>query len=112
LPTSEQPLKRISLLIREDQYTRVGELGLNLSGLVRDLIDDHLSEHKVTISVGEETRRLYETIVSNTGSSDADIEVHFREALGAMLKEKIKSMQALEASAFGGKSAGAKKPGP
>lgn len=96
-----QELKRISLLIREDQYQKLGERGLNLSGLVRDMIDDYLSDHTITISVTEETRHLYDRIVSNTGSSDADIEVYFREALGGMLKDKIKEMQTLESSAFG-----------
>lgn len=97
----ETALKRISLLIREDQYRQLCERGLNLSGLVRDMIDDFLSSHSVTISVTDETRKLYDRIVSNTGSSDAEIERYFREALGAMLKDKIKEMQTLEAAAFG-----------
>lgn len=98
---SDQALKRISLLIREDQYKTLSERGLNLSGLVRDMIDDYLSDHTVTIGVSEETRQLYDRIVSNTGSTDADIEGYFREALGGMLKDKIKEMQTLETRVFG-----------
>ncbi len=93
-------LKRISLLLREEQYQALTERGLNVSGLVRDLIDDHLSEHKITIGVSEETRSLYDKIVSNTGSSDEDIEKYFRDALGVMLKDKIKEMQELQDDAF------------
>jgi hypothetical protein len=95
------PLKRISLLIREEQYERIGQLGLNLSGLVRDLLDDYLSEHKITLSVTEETRALYDRIVANTGSSDADVERYLKESLGRMLDDKIKDMQKLQRSAFG-----------
>src|SRR5437868_2517188 len=99
----QQALKRISLLIREEQYQALNERGLNTSGLVRDLIDDYLSEYRITISVTEETRKLYDRIVSNTGTSDAEIERYFRESLGAMLKDKIREMQALEVDAFGGR---------
>jgi hypothetical protein len=100
-------LKRISLLLREEQYEQLSRLGLNVSGLVRDLIDDYLSEHKITLSVSEETRNLYDRIVSNvagrTGSADAQVEVYFREALGRMLQDKIKEMQTLQQDAFGRK---------
>ena len=105
----DQNLKRISLLVREEQYETLSREGLNLSGLVRDLLDDYLSEHKITISVGEETRRLYDKIVSNTGTDDAQIETYFREALRSMLKDRIKSMQELEAEAFSPPSSSAKK---
>ena len=47
-----------------------------------------------------ETRALYDKIVSNTGSTDADIEVYLRDALRGMLKDKIQSMIQLEKEAF------------
>jgi hypothetical protein len=95
-PAPEPALRRISLMVREDQYQALTDRGLNVSGLVRDLIDDYLSEHTITISVGEETRSLYDQIVANTGSTDVDVEVYFREALKHMLRDKIKAMQKLE----------------
>jgi hypothetical protein len=85
--------KRISLLLREEQYTEISEKGINLSGLVRDLLDDYLSEHKITISVGEETKDLYDMVISNTGSSDEDLEGYLKQGLKDMLKDKIKVMQ-------------------
>ncbi len=97
----DKPLKRISLMLRDDQYEELTGRGLNVSGLVRDLIDDYLSEHKITLSVCEETRSLYERIVSNTGSSDEDVEKYLKTSLGEMLRDKIKEMQALQAKAFG-----------
>ncbi len=75
----------------------LSDQGLNLSGLVRDLIDDYLSEHTITISVGEQTRRLYDQIVANTGSTDKDVEIYLREALKHLLKDKVRAMQKLEA---------------
>ena len=89
-------MKRISLLLREDQYQKITDDGLNLSGLVRDLIDDHLSEHKITLSVTEETRQLYDLIVSNTGSTDEDVEKYLKDTLKLLLSDRIKSMQELE----------------
>ncbi|SMF25280.1 hypothetical protein [Pseudobacteriovorax antillogorgiicola] len=92
----DKSLKRISLLVRDDQYEALNQKGLNLSGLVRDLIDDYLSDHKITLSVSEDTRSLYDRIISNSGSSDQDLEVYFRQALEGLLDAKIKEMQALK----------------
>jgi hypothetical protein len=97
----DRPLKRISLLIREDQYELIVEKELNLSGLVRDLIDDHFSSNAITISASKETKKLYDKIVSNTGTADSELEGYFRESLHKLLKEKINQMQTLEKSAFG-----------
>ena len=96
----EQALKRISLMLREDQYEKLTAEGLNLSGLIRDLIDDHLSEHKITLTVSEETRKLYDQIISNTGTEDSELEPFLRSALHGMLKDKIQAMQKLERIAF------------
>ena len=93
-------LKRISLMIREDQYERLLKEGVNLSGLFRALLDDHFSAHKITLAVGAETRSLYDKIVSNTGTADTDVEPFVREALRALLKEKIRDLQELERTVF------------
>ncbi len=87
--------RRISLMIREDQHEHLVELGINMSGLVRSLIDDHFSESKITLAVSSETADLYRDIVSNTGSSDADIEPYLRAALKSMLKDRIARMEKL-----------------
>ncbi|TNF61659.1 MAG: hypothetical protein EP303_05265 [Deltaproteobacteria bacterium] len=91
-----QPFRRISLMIREDQHDRLADLGVNVSGLVRSLIDDHLSESTITLSVSSEAADLYrEMIVSNTGSTDADIEPYLRTALKRMLKDRIARLERL-----------------
>ncbi len=89
----EGPYKRVNVMIREDQYRQLSESGLNLSGLIRDLLGDYLSENVVNIQVSEETRRIYDLVVSNTGSSDEEIEVHLRAALAKVLEQKINEMK-------------------
>lgn len=85
-------LKRVSLMIREDQHQMLTKRGLNASGLFRDLLDDYLSEHKITVSVSEETKELYDMIISNTASSDSELEKYLKESLKNLLKEKIDYM--------------------
>jgi len=94
----KKELKRISLMIREDQYANINKSGLNLSGLLRDLLDDYLSEHKITLSVTEGTKNIYDRIISNTGSTDEDLEAYLKDSLLLLLRNKIKSMQELESS--------------
>ena len=89
-------LRRISLMIREDQHQKLLDSGLNVSGLIRDLVDDYMSEHKITLSVTEETRRIYDQVVSNTGATDVDLEHYIVKALKELLKARIREMQDLE----------------
>jgi hypothetical protein len=96
----ERELKRISLFIGEDQYQAIADKGLNLSWLLRDLIDDFFSQKKITLDVGDETLELYQKIVNSTGALDKEFEPFFREALHQMLKTRIESMQKLEKTAF------------
>ena len=91
----EPELRRISLMIREDQHEALQALGVNVSGLIRDLIDDHLSAFSVTIAVSEETRALYDHIVADTGTGDSEVEKYLRKALKELLEVRIKEMQKL-----------------
>lgn len=98
----EQPpegeFRRISLMIREDQHEALSALGVNVSGLIRDLVDDYLSEHTVTIAVSEQTRALYQKIVADTGSGDHEVEPYLRKALRELLDQKIREMEKLRKS--------------
>ena len=91
----ESPYRRLNITILEEQYQRLQEQGLNISGLIRDLLGDHLSGSTVTIQVSEETRSMYNQIVSNTGATDREIEVHLKAALADVLEQKIAEMRAL-----------------
>ena len=91
----DKPTRRVNIVILEEQYRALSERGLNLSGLIRDLLGDYLSQDKITVQVSEETRRIYDAIVANTGASDADIEIHLRVALALVLQDKIAQMEQL-----------------
>lgn len=87
--------KRVNVMILEEQYRILSEQGLNVSGLIRDLIGDHLSDNVISLQVSEETKQIYDTVISNTGSDDHELEVHLRVALAQLLEEKIANMRAL-----------------
>lgn len=92
----EQELRRISLVIREDQHQRLSRSNVNVSGLIRDLIDDHYSDHSITLHVSEETHALYSQVVAESPQGDVDIEPYFRRALRDMISDKIKAMEQLQ----------------
>lgn len=92
----ESEIRRISLVIREDQYQKMSKLNVNVSGLIRDLIDDHYSEHTIVLHVSEETHDLYSCIVAEAPQGDVDIEPYLRRALREMLSDKIKQMEKLQ----------------
>ncbi len=88
--------RRINVMIGDDQHRALAERGLNVSGLIRDLVGDYLSRHVVTVQVSEETRRIYDLLVANTGTSDREIEAHLRAALAKVLRHKISEMKLLQ----------------
>ena len=105
----DRNFKRINLLIREDQYHRLSQSGLNTSGLIRGLLDDHFSDAKITFSMGEDTKGLYQNIISNFGAEDSEIEPYFLEALDRYLMDKGKVIEDIR-SGLRGKKAGDANP--
>lgn len=93
-------LKRVNLMLGEEQVQELQGRGLNVSGLIRDMIDDYLSEHKITLSVSEPTKSLYDKVIANTGSTDEDLEVYLKSSLRQMLRDKIEEMKKLEEAEF------------
>ena len=91
----DEKLKRINVMLRENQHRKVLAEGLNMSGLLRDLLDDHFSESKITLSVGPRTKKIYDNLISNFGGRDRDIEPHFVLVLDKVLQEKIGEIDAL-----------------
>lgn len=87
--------RRINIVILEHQYRALTDKNLNVSGLIRDLLGDYLSQSAITVQVSEETREIYDTVVSNTGAEDEDIEIHLRRALAGVLEEQIDKMREL-----------------
>lgn len=89
-------VKRISVLIEEDQYERLSKAQINVSGLIRDLLEDYFSDTKVTLSVSRKTRDLYEKIVSNTGATDKDIEPLLVQVLKDLLDVRLNKIKSLK----------------
>ena len=90
-----QKYRRVNILIDEGQYRRVHEAGLNLSGLVRDLITDRFSQRTVVLAVQPATRALYDQAISNFGATDQELEKHFIEALDRLLQGKARKIEKL-----------------
>ena len=88
-------LTRVSMMIRQDQHDSLREMDVNISGYIRDLIDDRLNNHTIVLSVDADTRRLYDQIISHAEKGDQDFQPYIREALKKMLEEKIKTLQHL-----------------
>lgn len=88
--------KRISIMIGEEQHQEILRRGANLSALIRDLVSDYLSEHKVTLTVSRKTYELYEEVIAKSGYDDSDIEPYLVKALKDLLHRKIQEMQQLE----------------
>ena len=85
--------KRVNVLITEEQHRLVSKQGLNLSGLVRDLLNDRLSGSHITLTLSGKVRALYDQVVSNFGASDKDLEPYMVEALDRFLEDKAKEIQ-------------------
>ncbi|MCM2344183.1 MAG: hypothetical protein NDJ24_06445 [Alphaproteobacteria bacterium] len=88
-------LKSVCLMLRKEQHDRLQEMNVNVSGFVRDIIDDRLSDHVITLGVSQETRILYDRIISLSHHGDTDFEPYLRTALADMLKDYIGQMQNL-----------------
>ena len=91
-------LKSICLVIRHDQYEQLQDMNINVSGFIRDIIVDRLSDHTITLNVTPETRALYNQIVSTSPKGDSDIEPHLRDALKKLLEDRIQEMKTLQKS--------------
>ena len=88
-------LKSICLMIRKEQHDQLHAMNVNISGFIRDIIDDRLSDHIITLNVSPETRSLYDRIISMSAKGDTDFEPFLRDALRNMLSAAIEDMQKL-----------------
>ena len=90
--------KRVNVLLRPDQHQRVMAAGLNMSGLVRGLLDDHFSEEKIVLSVSPKVKEVYQQLISNFGTEDSELEIYFLEALDKFLADKTRQIDDLRKS--------------
>jgi len=72
---------------------------IKLSGLISALLRDHLEKHSITIQVSEDTRDLYDRVVSTMKKdedTDAVVEVGLRGVLQQLIDEKIREFEDLK----------------
>ena len=86
---------RVNISLREDQYQLLQSNRYNLSGIIRDLIDDRFSSTKIVFNLSEEGKRLYDFLVANFGIHDGDLEPYFMSAMDEFLEGKAEEMTAL-----------------
>ena len=77
----KEKLKRVNITIPESYHDEIKDRGLNLSGLVREALEDQLNPHKITLSVTEKTHELYMKLFNHNGVTDKDFESYLTEAL-------------------------------
>jgi hypothetical protein len=88
-------------MIGDDQYEKISARKLNLSWLVRELLDAYLNDNEISLKVTNETRELYEKIIGGQSTDpDPEFEPFLKDALRKLLKLKIEKMQTLEKQAF------------
>ncbi len=95
---SSHKFKRINVLVRSDQYEKVNEVGLNMSGLIRGLLDDHFGDQRIVFSVSPRVKEVYQRMISNFGAENREIEAHFLEALDRYLEKKTHEIETLRQS--------------
>lgn len=74
-------LKRVNITIDESLHKRVHDNGLNLSAMVREMLEDRFSENVIHISVSHETWLKYYKLMDYLQGDDSDFEPYFNEAL-------------------------------
>jgi hypothetical protein len=102
LETMPENYKRVNVLIRPDQYERVSNSDLSLSGLVRDLLDDRFSDTTIMLSVDHDTKLMYDHAISNFGAGDHELSKYIRRALDEFLLDKEKEIEKLRRKLRGG----------
>lgn len=93
--SEEEGYRRVNLLIRSDQHEKVLEKGLSLSGLVRNLLDDHFSETKIVLALSKSGKEMYDSLVANYGITDHEIEPHLVRGLDQLLQERTGRINAI-----------------
>jgi len=92
---TRSPVKRISIMIGEQQHEKICDAGINISAFIRDLIDDHFSDHTITLQVSKKTHDLYTKLISNTGATDQDVEPIFVETLKKLFEQRLEKIKGL-----------------
>lgn len=85
-------MKRINITIDEKLYKKAHDQGLNLSGLIREKLDDYFNGNHITLSVSREMKQKYDEIYSILNLTDDELAPFLNKALNEFLKSKKKQI--------------------
>lgn len=88
----KEKLIRVNITLNEKLHKKVHTKGLNLSGLVREKLEDHFSNHTITFSVDKKLKNKYEELTSILNISDSDIQPFIDQAINEFIKVKKKEL--------------------
>lgn len=91
----DEPTRRVNITLLESQHEELSRRNVNLSGLIRELLDAHLSQHMIVLRVDEDTRRLYDEVMSGTGFSEDELSHELKRVLAQLLDKKVAALTKL-----------------
>lgn len=90
-----EPTRRINITMLESQHDELVRQGVTVSGLIRELLDQHFSQRAITLEVDPETRALYEEAVVRSGATSEDVAALLRRAMTELLDDRMKRLEVL-----------------
>jgi imidazolonepropionase-like amidohydrolase len=81
-------LKRVNITVDSKLHKKVQDAGLNLSGMVREKLEDHFSNHVITIAVSKQLKEKYDKMMSITNTTDEELMPYLNKAINEYLKNK------------------------
>jgi hypothetical protein len=88
-------VRRVNITLPELQHDELQARGANVSGLIRTLLDDHLSGTLVTLRVSEQTKRLYDQVLESVNPSDEEVAQALVHALESILDRRMADLKRL-----------------
>ncbi len=90
---SEKEMKRVNVIISKEQHERIHAKGLNLSAIVREALEDEINAHTITLSVSDQTKKLYMQLFEETQFNDSEFEPYLKNALNDFVEDLIEKRQ-------------------
>lgn len=88
-------VRRVNITLPELQHDELQARGANVSGLIRTLLDDHLSQNLITLRVSEQIRQLYDQVVQSVAPTDEEVAEALVHALQSVLDHRLAELKRL-----------------
>jgi len=88
-----ESMKRLNITIDPAIVDKMHDAGIkNISGTIREALEDLLSDHKIILSVNPELKQKYHDILELTSATDQDLIPYIDEALTNFLEARMKDI--------------------